>query len=244
MPEPDFTSVPSYVNGAAAASRRSTDVVLRPQQRLSTASVTPGAVISVGKGMLSIDAMATKGQRQILDFVMAGEIFSLTPVMERPGVSIRAITPSVLHCAPMSAAEEADGESDVRDVLLANSRSQVARSYVHQLMIGHLEAEARVASCLLVLALREAGSLQGPMVLPLPMSRDDIADYLSMNRDTLSRVLARMETTHLIERLSRHAIRIVDLDRLMAMTPIAAQIEAACVSEERNGPALQRTWST
>jgi CRP/FNR family transcriptional regulator len=53
------------------------------------------------------------------------------------------------------------------------------------------------------------------------MSRDDIADYLAMNSDTLSRIMMRFESLTLIKRLNRHEVRVGDINALKRLTPIA-----------------------
>ncbi len=52
------------------------------------------------------------------------------------------------------------------------------------------------------------------------MSRDDIADYVAVNHDTLSRVMMRLETLGLIQRINRHTVRIANIEKLSQLTPI------------------------
>ena len=62
---------------------------------------------------------------------------------------------------------------------------------IHQLMIGRLETEPRVAPSILGLALRNVCEDTPEISVALPMSCTDIANYLVINCDTLSRTMMR-----------------------------------------------------
>ena len=101
---------------------------------------------------------------------------------------------------------------DYWSFLNAQCMYQLARANIHQLMIGRLETEQRVASFILDLALRALREDTPEISVALPMSRTDIANYLVINCDTLSRTMMRFCDCGLLERENRHAIRVVDLD--------------------------------
>lgn len=225
----DVTLEQSSAGSIATASQ---PLDLRPQQRMARGSRPNDELLLLSQGMLAIDASPVKGQRQILDFLMPGDLLPLTIFMPMPNLSVRAITAARIVPAECAGEPLARGCHDTSSVLLQHQR-QLSRALAHHLMIGHLEAEMRVASGLLTLALRNGGDVQSGLILPLPMSRDDIADYLAMNRDTLSRIMMRLESLGVIMRVNRHTIRIPDLARLASLSPIAPQIQAACTAPTR-----------
>ena len=201
--------------------RGGSQLLLRPQQKISRTAISGALMLEVGEGMLAIDASPLKEQRQILDFMMVGDVLALSPLLTAASISIRAIvaTRLVVTDAPVQMSD-----------MTSQQQMQISRALLHQLMIGHLEAEARVASFLLAFALRSGGQFGSGLLLPLPMSRDDIADYLAMNRDTLSRIMTRLEASGMLHRVNRHSVRIVDLSRLGEKSPLTSQIAAACRS--------------
>ena len=183
-------------------------------------------VVVLRDGMLAIDAMPAKGKLQVLDFLMAGDVVSSLKVLSARKVSLRAITRShavILH--PLDLAPAALPPECWR-LLVEQGFNQVARVNLHQMMTGRLETEARVASFLLALALRHAGGApddeRRPVVVPLPMSRVDIANYLVINCDTLSRTMMKFSDAGMIERVSRHAVVVKDLPALQRKSPIAS----------------------
>jgi hypothetical protein len=116
--------------------------------------------------------------------------------------------------------------------LNAQCMNQLARANIHQLMIGRLETEARVASFILGLALRAIREDTSEISVALPMSRTDIANYLVINCDTLSRTMMRFCDCGLLERENRHAIRVTDLDALRKKSPLASLLSAVFEKEK------------
>ena len=205
---------------------------LRCQERLKrTTEVTQHQSILVYEGVLSVEALLDKGQRQILDFFLPRDIVCMYPLMIHPKISIRAITKTSLLNLDDNTEGQLVRQPELYDLLMTQRQTQLSRAYIHQFMIGYLDGEARVVSFLFALAMR-GSSPRSCVVLDVPMSRDDVADYLAMNRDTLSRIFARLESSGLIERMNRHAIRIGDLDEIARRTPIAKLISAACIPRQ------------
>lgn len=215
-------------NGSAAG--KPGKIALRAQQRLARAAVSLGTTYLVLEGVLAIDVVACGGQRQITDFLASGDVVPPCVFLAPNTVSIRAITGSVL--GGQETLEESEGQprggpqSAANEALFFPMAAQLARGTINQIMIGTLDSEPRVASFLLIHAMRSFGGWQANRLLPLPMSRDDIADHLAMNRDTLSRIMMRFETLGLLERVNRHTIRILDFDNLTRLVPITALIMA------------------
>jgi CRP-like cAMP-binding protein len=197
-------------------------ISLRQQQRLGRAAAPDNGFLAVNEGVIAIDVFPTKEHRQIVDFLMPGDIITTASWLARTGVSVRAISNASLICFNQEAIDARVEDFEKWRLFLAQSQAQLTRSNVHQLVIGHLDAECRVASFILAMALRTTSVSSTGVLLDLPMSRDDIADHLAMNHDTLSRIMMRFETRGLIERLNRHAIRIKDLEVFSRLTPIAA----------------------
>jgi CRP/FNR family transcriptional regulator len=197
---------------------------LRPQQRVPLPPTEK--VIVLREGMLAIDAIPSKGKLQVLDFLVPGDVVSASTVLPTPGVSLRAITSASLVSLDYPALDLAAPPHDYWTFLIARCLNQLARVNIHQLIIGRLETEPRVASFILALALRNVREAKAKITVELPMSRTDIANYLVINCDTLSRTMMRLCDCGVIQRQSRHAIRVVDLDGLKKKSPLASLLSA------------------
>ena len=204
---------------------------LRSQQRVPLPPA--GRVLILREGMLAIDAMPAKGKLQVLDFLVAGDVVSASSVLPAPGYSLRAITRASLVSLDPPAVDRSIPAQDYWAFLVARSLNQLARASIHQLLIGRLETEQRVASFILSLALRNFRKGMRQVSVELPMSRTDIANYLVINCDTLSRTMMRLCDSGLIERHSRHALRVIDLEALRRRSPLASLLSA--VFERRDG---------
>jgi CRP/FNR family transcriptional regulator len=193
---------------------------LRSQQRVPLPPA--GRVVILREGMLAIDAMPAKGKLQVLDFLVAGDVISPLSVLPAPGHSLRAITRASLAFLDPPAADRLFPARDYWAFLVARSLNQLTRASIHQLLIGRLETEQRVASFILILALRNLRKGMRQVSVELPMSRTDIANHLVINCDTLSRTMMRLCDSGLIERHSRHALRVINLEALRRRSPLAS----------------------
>jgi CRP-like cAMP-binding protein len=220
-PVPDETEVTQFVDAICATGDW---LHLRSQQRVPLPPA--GKVIVLREGMIAIDAMPAKGKLQVLEFLVAGDVVSASTLLLTPGVSLRAITSASLVSLDPPAVDRAVPGHDYWTFLNAQCMNQLARANIHQLMIGRLETEARVASFILGLALRAIREDTPEISVALPMSRTDIANYLVINCDTLSRTMMRFCDRGLIERENRHAIRVIDLDALKKKSPLAPLLSA------------------
>ncbi len=191
-------------------------IELRPYNRLSRSLVSSETLVHVHDGVLALEAVPAGGRRQILDFFMPGDAIPASVGVTSPGFFLRAMTKATLE-RRSSAATEGTSQATT---LLAEVWSHLMRRNLHQIMIGQLDSQSRVSSFLLMLALRCCRTHRGNLLLPLPMSRNDIADYLAMNPDTLSRMMMRLEALQIIRRLNRHSVKLIDDQKLGQLSPI------------------------
>ncbi len=101
--------------------------------------------------------------------------------------------------------------------------------------VGRFDCQQRVATFLLELALRIGVAAPcGGIEFEMPLSRTDMADYLGLNADTLSRTMSRMRASGLLSHPDRRRALIRDLAALAARTP-AAQSLMALYGDTRPG---------
>jgi CRP/FNR family transcriptional regulator, anaerobic regulatory protein len=138
------------------------------------------------------------GRRQVLDFLTQGGCFGLFGA-EHYAYSVEAIVPSALARYPranLEAALRASPEVALR--LLDAARSELEQAQVHMLLLGRKTAEEKVAAFLVIFAERLGSRAADAVVLRLPMTRQDMADYLGLTIETVSRTLTRLRQQGLI----------------------------------------------
>ena len=202
-------------------------IELRRHHRLKASLVSNETLVYVRSGILSLEVVPASGRRQILDFLMPGDTIPASVGVTSPGFFLRALTDASLEKQCSGADDEASQERLEQSTMLHTLRAHLMRRNLHQIMIGQLTSELRVSSFLLMLALRCCHSLKCNLFLSMPMSRDDIADYLAMNCDTLSRVMMRLETLRIIRRFNRHSLHLIDHHKLAQLSSIGTLLITA-----------------
>ncbi|MDI9429945.1 MAG: Crp/Fnr family transcriptional regulator [Spirochaetota bacterium] len=83
--------------------------------------------------------------------------------------------------------------------------------------MGGRNAELRIASLLLEFRRPYGREVDGATEITLPLSREGLANYLGLARETLSRKLNDLEEEGVITLVGGRVVRIEDLDRLLAL---------------------------
>lgn len=134
------------------------------------------------------------GRRQIGGFYLPGDIFGLEFADEHT-LSAEAITDAKIIVVKRSAIDGLAG----RDAAVARQLFTLTGRELHRVQDRILllikSAQERVASFLLEMSARVAGA----SAIELPMSRQDIADYLGLTIETVSRTLTSLEDCAAIE---------------------------------------------
>ncbi len=106
---------------------------------------------------------------------------------------------------------------------------QTARQAIHTTAIGRFDCQQRVATFLTELALRTGvRAANGGLAFELPLSRTDMADYLGLNADTLSRTMSRLRASGILSHPERHRALVRDFEALAALSPAAPSLRALC----------------
>jgi CRP/FNR family transcriptional regulator len=86
------------------------------------------------------------------------------------------------------------------------------------LTLGRKSAAERVASFLLLIAMHDdPGRERGPTRFALPLTRADIADFLGLTIETVSRQLTRLRRAGVIRFAGVRDVEVPDIDRLREM---------------------------
>ena len=143
----------------------------------------------VVSGSVRICKLLHDGRRQVIGFHMAGEVFGLEPDEEHH-FSAEAVNDTVVLVVKRSAITAlAARDADIARQLWAMTARELQRVQDHMLVLGCMSAKQRLATFLLHMALQSSGGNE----IELPMSRQDIADYLGLTIETVSRTMTQLE---------------------------------------------------
>ena len=133
------------------------------------------------------------GRRQIGGFYLAGEVFGLESGEEHT-FSAEAVSETRVLVVKRSALFAlAERDSEIARQLWALTSNELRRLQDHVLALIKT-AKERVVGFLLEMARRTPSGNR----IDLPMSRQDIADYLGLTIETVSRTLTQLENTEAI----------------------------------------------
>ena len=151
-------------------------------------------VYKVISGSVRTYKILNDGRRQIGGFYLPGDIFGLQFADEH-ALSAEAITDTKVLVVKRSALNALAGRDAGVGRDLFNLTSRELRRMQNRILLLVKSAQERVASFLLEMAERaSAGN-----IVELPMSRQDIADYLGLTIETVSRTLTCLESAAAIE---------------------------------------------
>jgi CRP-like cAMP-binding protein len=170
-------------------------------------------VFKVVRGAVRSFRVLSDGRRQICDFYMPGDIFGIEPGMERRATA-EALTDTVLVAARRCAVLDDSDPAQARR-LWTLAMADLQRSQDHALTLGRRSATERVANFLVDMAAR-LGDVDN---LELPMTRQDMADYLGLTIETVSRTLTQLQVSGLIKLAG---CRSIHLRRTRALAELCA----------------------
>jgi CRP/FNR family transcriptional regulator, nitrogen fixation regulation protein len=153
------------------------------------------------------------GRRQIVDLLLPGDLFGFTPADEYD-CTVEAIAEGTVVAAYPRKRVETLADSDPQ---LAREIRQVAflalaRLQAQLLILGRITALGKVSSFIVEMATRLSAGRGNTVALP--MSRYDIADYLAVSVETVSRALTDLKHRGVIQLSGTRIVRIVDRDAL------------------------------
>ena len=164
------------------------------------------AFFKVVSGVVRTCKFLHDGRRQIDAFHVAGDIFGVEAGMVH-GYSAEA----VCDCTVISYRRQELDNSAIRDAgfsrqLFSYAMRSLARAQEHALLLGRKNATEKVAAFLM----DWAGHSSDRGMIVLAMTRQDIADYLGLTIETVSRTLSHLEREGVIELASARQIRLTD----------------------------------
>jgi len=172
-------------------------------------------VYNVSSGTLALERLASNGAKQIMAFCYAGDFIGIS--------SGRSYSVSARALKPLTACQwqEADLQSlytqyPKLETRVHNITSRVVEAIMDQLFVlGRKKATEKIAWFLLFIETRQAnaqgaGSKLDVPQFRMPMTRVDIADYLGLTVETVSRAFTLLKNKDLIDITDKWTITIKD----------------------------------
>ena len=171
-------------------------------------------VLLVKSGVLKLYKLTTDGRRQLTGFAYPGDFLGLA---NQAGYihTVETVTPATLRqFARGEVTRLVEEEPQVARLLLTAVVNDLVLAQDHLLLLGRKTAMERLAWFLVTLSERCRAQGGDPLEINLPMVRADIADYLGLTTETVSRTVTQLRKLGVIALRSAHDIRLIDVKRL------------------------------
>jgi CRP/FNR family transcriptional regulator len=170
----------------------------------------------ITRGTLRASKSSDDGRRQILDFLFTGQFIGI-PSGPAYAFNVEALTDAEVCRFDRKKLEQLMAKyPNVEKGYRTGTARQLEDAYEHAYALGRRTAMERVAAFLLDLY-ASACPKTATGVLKLPMTRGDIADFLGLTLETVSRAFSRLKSLGVIRLPSAQEVEIRDTERLKAL---------------------------
>ena len=175
-------------------------------------------VASVVTGIATLTQTMEDGRRQMVGLLLPSDFVG------RPGRTIApydvtATTDLVMCCFRRKPFEDMMATTPhVAQRLLEMTLDELDAAREWMLLLGRKTAREKIASLLAIIARRDAGLKQrattGSIAFDLPLTREEMADYLGLTLETVSRQMSALKRDGVISLEERRRIVVPDFDLL------------------------------
>jgi CRP-like cAMP-binding protein len=171
-----------------------------------------GYVYKLVSGVVRVSKLLPDGRRQISAFHLPGDMFGFE-IDDIHHASAEAIVPVKVVAFKWHSLLSATASSGLVHELLNRTMIGLRQTQDHLLLLGRKNALERLAAFLLEMVRRSGNEA----VLDLAMPRHDIADYLGLTLETVSRMFAELKEAGIIRLESARRVHLVNMAKLQAM---------------------------
>ncbi|KPK47933.1 MAG: transcriptional regulator [Thiotrichales bacterium SG8_50] len=173
------------------------------------------ALFAIRTGSTKSCEIAADGSVQITGFHLPGELLGLDAISsEQHPCDVVALETTEICELPFEKLETLARElPSLQHQLLRLMSREIADEESQLLMLGRMKAEERLSVFLLSFSRRLQRLGNSSTVLHLPMSRQDLGEYLGLALETVSRLFSRFQEEKLITVQGRN-VTLLDVERL------------------------------
>jgi len=192
----------------------SSKATVQPKQMVFYEGDPADYVYEVASGTVKLYKLLSDGRRQITGFFYPGDLIGVGLYDEHTH-SAEAVTEVHLRKYSRTRLQEAMSQNPVIGrQIFGLAADELAAAQEQLLLLGRKSPVEKVASFLLKLSERNCDRGEAPTPIYLPMARSDIADYLGLTTETVSRTFSRLRRERAIRLLENHLVELLDMDRL------------------------------
>lgn len=184
-----------------------------PRQMIAVEGEDSTAIHNITSGVVRLYRMLDDGRRQIIGFLFPGDFLGIemTPEVQVSAEAIGEVTACRFDFGSFERLMVRKPQLLAK--LHERVRHELTAAHDHVVALGRRTAEERIGWFLIWLRDRAVTADQPSRVIALPMSRQDIADFLGLTIETVSRTLTRLARERVIA-IEPHSVRLLDTNRM------------------------------
>lgn len=195
-------------------STKSRTAILKRGEAINSADLLTWPVVAISSGVISMQHLLEDGRKTIAAFFMAGDIIDMRGISNRNRGHLIALNKTdVCRLSPTVFEKISETNLDAQRVIWNNLRTQNYRAMDHSADLAKKQALEKLASFIFECRGRQAVDVSKNSVI-IPVRRIDLAEYLGMQPETVSRCFKDMETRGIIEFKSISHIKILNIPTL------------------------------
>lgn len=173
-----------------------------------------GAFANIMRGVVKLTRMMPDGRQQIVGLQFAPDFLG-RPFVEESPHSAETATDAEICTFPRQTLERLVGRTpDLEHKLYQQSLKELDEARDWMLTLGRKNAQEKVASFLFLIASHYDPETVDGSVFDLPLSRADIADFLGLTIETVSRQFTRLRKEGVIQIENNRHVIVPDIERL------------------------------
>lgn len=198
-------------------SKHTTRKAVEPGTRVFAETDKVVSYSNILSGVVKLTKILSDGRQQIVGLQFAPDFLG-RPFQRERTIDAEATTGVSLCSFPKSAIDRMIASSpQLEHVLLEQALKELDEAREWMVTLGRKTAAEKVASFLLLIASHidpEADDNDGPVTFDLPLTRADIADFLGLTIETVSRQLTKLRKDGVIQIENNRHITVPEIDRL------------------------------
>jgi CRP/FNR family transcriptional regulator len=175
-------------------------------------------VASVISGIATLTQTMEDGRRQMVGLLLPSD-FVGRPGRSTAAYDVTATTDLVMCCFRKKPFEELIlSTPHISQRLLEMTLDELDSAREWMLLLGRKTAREKIASLLAIIARRDVSlnpRSKGPIVFDLPLTREEMADYLGLTLETVSRQVSALRRDGVISLEGKRHVTVNDFDRLL-----------------------------
>lgn len=168
----------------------------------------------IRSGVLRLTRVLENGRRKVIAFGLPGDIIGFpNGDLHHTDCDVIATADLIVH--RRQTLESGDGDPQTHQRLLRAALREINAMQDHFMMLARKSALEKVASFLLVLCRRTGRAMGDGTAFSLPMSRADIADFLGLTIETVSRSISCLRKRGMIVLETPQTVLVADMTALI-----------------------------